>query len=269
MMSVLELCEAKKYTAMLHNNLKSSLSRLMVELLNLIACIPKDEHGIDPQGRDILASTGVLWAECDKMVTLASDGLVSFAVHKAEEYHSLLKDAIAELEDWDPGEDDSESDTDSILSSKQKPMPSVTSGATTIDASLGELTVSSMTELRRRSLNTLRTIRVIYPALQKRRISTFPNITSATRPESLPLTIDIESLDSTIASTQAFTEAADEIAGALYEGDEAEVSRRLTSLHEEAELCASIVKRNWGGNEDEFSRWVVKWLARLKEVAAG
>ena len=240
----------------------------MVELLNLLACIPKDEYGLDPQGRDTLASTGVLWAECDKMVTLASDGLVSLAVQKAEEYHSLLKDAISELEDWDPEEDDSESDTDSLFSSKQKPMLDHATADTAIDSPPADVATSSIAELRKRSLNTLRTIRVLYPAIGKRRLSIFPNITSTTSPDSLPPAITVKTLDFTISSTQTFTEAADEIAGALYEGDEAEVYRRLTSVLKEAEICASRVRRDWKGNDDEFSEWVVKWLARLKEVAA-
>jgi len=266
MMSALELCPAEIYTNLLHSHIQSSLSKIMTELLNLIASTPRNEHGIDPQSRDTLASTGVLWAECDKLVTLASHGLVSLATQRVEEYHSLLKDAIEELEDWDPDEEDSESEPDSAFPTKQMQAPIATPDAPSIAPSLQALSIVPIAELRKRSLSILRTIRVLFPALQKRRVSTFPNVTSTTNSKSLPASTLVQGLDSIISSTQAFSEIADEVAGALYEGDQVQVSGRLKSLREEAEACASRAKVDWKGVEDEFSRWLEKWVIRLKEL---
>lgn len=238
----------------------------MAELLNLMVLIPQDERGIEPQSRDTLASTGVLWAECDKMVTLASDGIVSLSVQKAEDYHSLLKDAIEELEQWDPEEEDDESDTDSLSSHKQKTKKDTPSGGADLATSLEALSVTDLVKLQKRSLSTLRTVRLMYPALKKRRIARFPNITSATTLGHLPRPADIDKLDYMISSTQSFTEAADEIAGALYDGDEAQVSARLDGCVGKAKQCAKTATRNWKGEEDEFTGWVDKWLARLEQV---
>lgn len=236
----------------------------MMELLSLIASIPSDEHGIETStGRNTLASTGVLWAECDKMVELASKGLISLASQRTEDYHGLLKDAIQELEEWDPNED-TDSDTDSASSNKQKPTSTPT--ADNPASELGELYISSIGTLRKRILLTLRTVRVIYPALKKRRISTFPNITSASTLKSLPMSTHIDTLDSLIDQAKGFTDAADEIAGALYEGDVEQVERRLRALRESAEGCAKGVKKGWKGEEDEFTGWAQKWTARLEEV---
>lgn len=267
MMSALQLCPAETFTSLLHLHIKTSLSRIMTELLNLLASIPQDERGIEPQSRDTLASTGVLWAECDKMVTLAFDGLVALAVQKAADYHSLLKDAIAELEEWDPEEEDSDSDTDSILSTKQKTARTSAIDTTPLASSFENLSVAPIIELRKRSLAILCIARVLYPALQKRRISTFPNITSSSPLETLPSSPNIQRLDSMILCTQQFTEDADEIAGALYESDEEQVLRRLGELREGATQCATRAKRNWKGEEDEFAGWVDKWITRLREVA--
>ena len=272
MMSAMELCPAESYTQLLHNHMKSSLSTIMVELLNLLASIPQDEHGVDPQNRGTLASTGVLWAECDQIVKIASDGLVALAMQKAEQYHDLLKDAIAELEDWDPAEINPDSDTESLPSTKQKP---ITNGAVVakevppIDRDVDDGSVSSMVELRKCCLTTLRTVRLLYPALKKRRISTFPNIISTTGFESLPPATTMEDLDSMMFSARSFTEMGDEIAGALYEGDEMQVSMRLKSLQDKATACAIRAKKNWKGEEDEFSGWVDKWVTRLEEVEEG
>ena len=264
LISALEICPPSKYTRLLHQHIRSTLLKIMMELLSLIASIPSDEHGIETStGRNTLASTGVLWAECDKMVDLASKGLTFLASQRTEDYHGLLKDAIQELEEWDPDED-TDSDTDSLSSKKQK--PAFTPTADNLASEVGGLYISSIGTLRKRSLLTLRTVRVIYPALKKRRISTFPNITSASTLESLPTPTQIDALDSLIDQAKGFTDAADEIAGALYEGDVEQVERRLRALRESAEGCALGVKKGWKGEEDEFTGWAEKWTARLEEV---
>lgn len=267
MMSALQICRPEKYTSLLQNYIKSTLSRIMMELLNLLASIPQNERGIEPQNRDTLASTGVLWAECNNLVNLASEGVVSLAVQKAAEYHGLLKDAIAELDEWDPEEDsDSDTDTNSLPSSEQKAATKQSSDASTLASSLDDLSLSPMTELRKRSLAKLRTVRVLYPAIQKRRISIFPNITSSTVLDKLPASANIDCMDSTLASLSYFTEAADEIAGSLYDGDEEQVCAKLSSLEARALECAKLVSINWKADDDEFTEWVQKWSERLQEV---
>lgn len=265
LMSALELSPAENYTTLLHQHIKSSLTRIMNELLGLLGTIPQDERGVDkPRGKDTLASTGVLWEECDKMTSLASNGLVALAVERVEEYHSLLKDAIAELEDWDPDED-TESDSDSLNSRKEN-MASTLPANVSLDSSLEKVSLSPFAALRKQSLATLRIIRLLYPALVKRRIKTFPNINSVIRFDVLPTVLRIQCLDKLVQCTKEFTEEADEIAGALYAGDEAEVVRRLTALRLMAEECVMAVSRSWAGVEDEFTAWAGKWRARLEEV---
>ncbi|KAK3171983.1 hypothetical protein OEA41_004067 [Lepraria neglecta] len=266
LISALELCPAAQYSRLLHQHIRSSLLRIMMELLNLIESIPQDEHGIEKTGRGTLASTGVLWQECDKMVDLASTGLVKLANQKVEESHGLLKDAIEELEAWDPDEEDIDSDTDSVSSSNQNPTPVPSHDESILASTLGNLSLSPAAALRKRTLVTLRTVRVLYPALKKRRISTFPNISSNSTLDALPTPPKIRALDSLADHTLSFTESADEVAGALYEGDEEQVERRLETLREAAEGCVMAVKRGWKDEEDEFTGWAEKWVARLKEV---
>ncbi|KAL2054938.1 hypothetical protein ABVK25_004760 [Lepraria finkii] len=266
LVSALELCPAAQYSRLLHQHIRSSLLRIMMELLNLIESIPQDGHGIEEMGRGILASTGVLWQECDKMVDLASTGLVKMANQKVEESHGLLKDAVEELEAWDPDEEDMDSDTDSVSSSKQNLTPVPAHDDSTLASTFEHLSLSPAAALRKRTLVTLRTVRVLYPALKKRRISTFPNISSSSTLDALPTPSQIRALDSLADHTQSFTESADEVAGALYEGDEEKVKRRLETLRGAAEGCAMAVKRGWKDEEDDFTGWAEKWVARLKEV---
>lgn len=204
---------------------------------------------------------------CDKMVALDSGGVTKIAAQRVEAYHGLLKDAIAELVEWDSDED-SNSDTDSLLSNKRN-----TSSPRPIDApveqSVQGLSLSSIAALRKQTLGTLRIIRVLYPALVKRRILTFPDINSTAKVETLPSSVQIRSLDKLVDHTQLFTEETDEIAGALYAGDEEEVDDRLTELAEGSRTCVEGVRLSWSGNKDEFTTWAEKWMMRLDEVRRG
>lgn len=268
LMSALELCLADKYTNLMHQYIKGSLSRIIMEFLSLLSSIPQNEHGVEKRvGRDTLASTGVLWAECDKMVALGSAGVTKAAAERIEEYHGLLKDAIAELEEWDPDED-SESDTDSLPSNTGN-SSSPRSVVAPLERSPQDLSLSSIAALRKQTLGTLRIIRVLYPALVKRRILTFPNINNTATAENLPSSIQIQCLDRLVDYTQQFTEETDEIAGALYAGDEAEVDDRLTKLAEASKTCVQAVRLSWSGNKDEFTTWAEKWMMRLDEVRRG
>ena len=237
-----------------------------MEILSLLGSIPQDERGIEKTtGRDTLASTGVLWAECDKMVALGSKGLRKSAAERVEEYHGLLKDAIAELEEWDPDED-SESDTDSLVSSTGHMSSATRPVDGSLEQSLEGLSISSIAALRKRALATLRIIRMLYPALIKRRILTFPNIDSTSTAEGLPTSSHILSMDVLIDHTKQFTEETDEVAGALYAGDEDAVQYRLARLAEMSKICVEGVRSGWGGKEDEFTPWAEKWMSRLEEV---
>ena len=268
-MSAFELCPAEKYTSLLRQHIQIAISRILAEFLGLLASIPQDEHGIEKTGRNTLASTGVLWEECDKMIALGSNGLVHLAAERVEGYHGLLKDAIAELENWDPDDDDDlESDTDSLKSDGGNSSP-VRPGETSLEQSLHDLSLSPIAALRKRSLATLRIIRVLYPALVKRRILTFSNISSITTTENLPLSSHTRSFDKLVDHTKHFTEETDEVAGALYVGDEEEVDRTLCNLAEMAKTCVEEVRIGWDGTEDEFTEWAKKWTARLEEVGRG
>lgn len=268
LLSAFELSPSSQYTRLLHQHIQSSLSKIMMGLLSLVTLIPQNEHGIENVRQDVLASTGVLWADCDKMVLLASTGLVELVRQKVEEWHCLLKDAIEELEEWDPEEEmDSDTDSDSSAIPKSKSTP--VSNQRPLASSLEDLSLSPILTLRKRTLAILRTVRVLYPALQKRRVSTFPNIDKQKTPENLPTSSQINGLDSLVFCTQQWTEAADEIAGSLYESDEQQVEKRLSALCEATDGCVKNHKQDWNGKEDEFTSWADKWAARLEEVRVG
>ena len=274
LMSTLELCTPEQWTCFLQQNLRASLSYIMGQYLDLVASIPTDEHGIDAAaGRGVLANTGVLWESCDKLVELASKGLVSLAVQKADAYHALIRDATAELEEWDPSElndndedEDSDSDGDSLQEQVEKthikndgPTPSLSSSATA--------NVAAIAQLQTLTLSHLRLIRLLYPALRKRRLLTFPPLTSTTTiPTTSPSLPQLKRLGALMNHLKQFSEEADEVAGALYEGQERDVRTRLGQLKDMGIRCVEAAKLDWADIEDQFSEWGDKWVGRLKEM---
>lgn len=246
----------------------------MSQYLDLVASIPTNEHGVDTAaGRGVLASTGVLWESCDKLIDLASTGLVSLAVKKADAYHALIKDAIAELEEWDLNELDSDSDSDSDIEPLQEQLQNTHIKA---DGNISNLTPAkdttsppptSIPYLLTQTLSHLRLLRLLYPALRKRRLLTFPPLTSTT-PISFTSSSppQLQRLDTIMNHLKRFSEEADEVAGALYEGKEEDVRKGLNGLREMGVNCVEGARFDWEDGEDEFSEWGVKWVRRMGEM---
>lgn len=212
--------------------------------------------------RDTLAATGQLWETCDEIAKVASSGLITLATEKLDAYHSLFKDAIAELEEWDPNEEDTDTDSNPDSEHPNNPSPSTTQP-------------SQIPHLLTLTLRLLRHIRLLYPALRKRRIRPFSPLpfslpldssTSPVSPPPPPSPPQIESLDKLLTSIGAFSSEADEIAAALYARDENEVLRRLLSLRGQAYTCVKDTMNNWNGAKDEFSTWAQKWLELIGAI---
>ncbi|ERF69588.1 hypothetical protein EPUS_01918 [Endocarpon pusillum Z07020] len=73
---------------------------------------------------DVTAATGKIWDDCDELKKLADDGIAGFVVKKAEQYLDLIKDAVKEIEEWDPEEDEDE-DEHGFFNDEQDTPPSL------------------------------------------------------------------------------------------------------------------------------------------------
>jgi hypothetical protein len=269
-MSALELCQPKQYTSFLRELLKGQVARILREMRLLLESIPtEDADAGEKEGRSTLANAGVLWEVCDALVSLANDGMVQLAAQKAESYHALLKDAIAELEKWDPDEEDDDdvfedsvsSESDAEQSEEAASPPTATLNAMTLTP---PATPTPIRRLQTETLSTLRLIRLLYPALTKRRIRTFPPMSSSITPPTLPSNAQVAAFDALLNRLQDFSEAADALAGSLYGHDEDGVERDLEALKCMAISCVEEARQNWSGTEDEFSTWGEKWKERME-----
>lgn len=254
-------------------------------MTTLLGTIPTNEaalagstgSGKEEGGRDTLPSTGVIWEVCDAMTSLASDGLAELAAKKADAYHALIKDAIAELEEWIPdGEEDDPFGIESSNGSEEdENVTDEDASLTPPTTALNTLTLTPPTtptpirQMYEQALVILRLIRLLYPALRKRRIQNFPPITSSTPQDQLPTPWEIQTFDNLMKFLRTFSEAADELAGALYNQDEEAASGGLVAIKMNACECLGGVNLSWHRKEDEFTAWVKKWKERLNEQSPG
>ena len=80
---------------------------------------PKADPTIQQQN-EVTAATGKIWEDCDQLRKLADDGIAGFVVKKAEQHLELIKDAVKELEEWDPEDDE---DEDGFSDDQNAPAP--------------------------------------------------------------------------------------------------------------------------------------------------
>jgi Grap2 and cyclin-D-interacting len=100
-------------------SLTKATFRDLKDLAHLVATRSQDENlnveATSPRKSAVTERTGKIWEDCDELKKLADDGIAGFVVKKAEQYLELIKDAVKEIEEWDPEADDSDDDDDAFF----------------------------------------------------------------------------------------------------------------------------------------------------------
>ncbi|OCT51176.1 hypothetical protein CLCR_08762 [Cladophialophora carrionii] len=90
-------------------NLVAATLRDMKTLLELLEVRSRDSNLTvslqDSAKKPFTEATGKIWDDCDKLMPLASEGVHGFVTRRAKEWLDLMKDAVKELEEWDPEDD--------------------------------------------------------------------------------------------------------------------------------------------------------------------
>ena len=311
--SAVELLRPEVYSNCLTRYVKGRVDRVWEQLAELVREIPRDERSLRElrrrgkhdagavvgqgvgthaaSGKGTLASTGVLWNECAKLAALSSggdasnegtgkDGVKAVWRETVRSNMALLEDAIGEIEEWDPDEnddyDDSEADDEEgDAPSGKEGKKAITKTPTTsedeaggLDAKMEQLKINPMLTLKKRVIQHLKLARMLCEALSKRRISTFPPLSNQAKGEDESRTsrTQIKQLDQTIDNTKSFYDEADELAGELYAEDADSVEKRLKAFRTKAMNCVELNRLNWQGEEDIFTTWSDKWRDRLNEI---
>lgn len=211
----------------------------------------KDTGPSESEKKDVLSATGVLWDACDALLKVCDDGVVGLVVKKATQLRATLLDAIEELKEW--GEDVEDEDDKADFSDDEDDMFAASNKLGKDDKELKELLDTSVKKLKM--------VGMLYQALIKRRLKTFPASTaggtsgSATGPG--------PKLDELIAALKTIPDTVDDLASAFYDLDEDEAKETLDKACSEAKGAATIVKHSWAGTDDEFTAWSEKWIIAL------
>ncbi len=80
--------------------------KTLLELLEAQSRVGNSSTPLSEPGKKAFTeATGRIWDDCDKLTPLASEGVPGFVVRKAKQWLDLMKDAVKELEEWDPEDD--------------------------------------------------------------------------------------------------------------------------------------------------------------------
>ncbi|KAL9625892.1 MAG: hypothetical protein Q9204_007758 [Flavoplaca sp. TL-2023a] len=316
LMTVYEVCSPDTYGKVMQTEVRNQLRDLVSAMRHLgdqTASMPDFANMNAPEGpegskdligrrEEILQVTGQVWSVCDRILAIASFGIVGLAMNNAKQWEALIKDAIEELEEWDPdADDDFDMDLDSEHEEKSSgekvsgsavkdeqqhqvnDAPTVRikhqSNGTVLDEDNTTLSSTSqppstdpppMTNIhstKAKVLKLLKLIKMLFPALRKRRISTFPPFTRLDTTSSLPPVHQIKQFSDVLAFCEDFSTATDDLAGALYDQAADAVQAKMELTIAMACRCVDRVKKGWNEEEDEFTAWSGKWIARARDVA--
>ncbi|KAJ4993110.1 hypothetical protein SVAN01_01462 [Stagonosporopsis vannaccii] len=254
----------------------------------------------EPERKDVLAKTGVLWDVCDAVVRVCEGGVVGVVVKKAQQLRAVLLDAVEEMKEW--GEDVAGSDEEEEEGDGDAEGSDGGFGDEDDFFAAGNKIGKGDVELKAlldRSVKKLKMVGIMYQAVGKRRLSTFPAATSKaarTAPPAKPpadgaSTIEATSksnadatsaskpptkgaratssetpaqrLDALMAHLTTLPSLADDLASNFYDLDHEEAAVELEKLCNEAKSTVAIVERDWTGNEDEFTVWAGRWREAL------
>jgi len=229
-----------------------------------------------PEKNLITTATGRVWDACDTLIELARSGVVGFVVRRVEEWRDLVRDAIGELEEWDP--DDKNEDFDDLLGDGAKyTLESADEGnEKEEDSDAGDDdNTAALHEYKKSILRVLKPIAQIYPAIITNRLKNGGLMPSSSSRILHPS--HILKLESLVSNLQSIPGHVDEAAGSLYESN---IEMSIWYVRK-AKVCAAeameLLARPWEVDEvdgeradalaeDKFTAWSRTWLKVMEEV---
>ncbi|PVI06051.1 hypothetical protein DM02DRAFT_715248 [Periconia macrospinosa] len=225
----------------------------------------KDEGPTEAERQSVLATTGVVWEACDQLLKFCDNGIVGLVVKKAEEWRSVLLDAVEELKEW--GEDVDEDDEDGFEGSDDEFAGDDDIFGAANKLGKGDVKLKALLDT---SVKKLKMVGMLYQALIKRRLKTFPSSAQPSSSAGEKSTEDKETqqdpmvkLEKLMVHLRAIPEGVDDLASAFYDLDENEANAMFEKCCSEAKKAVALVRQSWTGTDDEFTTWSGKWTDAL------
>ncbi|KAL6231163.1 hypothetical protein BDW75DRAFT_50205 [Aspergillus navahoensis] len=237
---------------------------LLVKEVQVIAEGKANKKSLEQGEKDaVTAVAGRVWDACDVLVDVVAKGIVGFVVRRAEEYRDLVRDALVEIEEWDPDEEGDEF-FDDLLGDGDTDEAGANGEDEETD---GEDSSAVLHAQKKNALRILKPIAQIYPALIANRLKKVP----------VPLAPSkIGILESVLKSLQQIPDHIDEVAGALYEADLDKYTRQLRETKDSASKAIELVILPWDLEQtandqenagDKFTAWSKTWTRVIEEVS--
>jgi hypothetical protein len=232
----------------------------------------KDKGPSEAEKKDVLERTGVIWDVCDELLRLCNGGVVELVLKKAQQLRAVLLDAVEELKEWgddvadEEDEDKAEGsvdedgfgDEDDFFGAQNK-----------IGKDDKELKL-----LLDRSVKKLKMVGIMYQAVGKRRLKTFPAVAPNTNPATASTGTSAangdnaaespaQKLDRLMHILKTIPDTVDDLASTFYELEQEEAEAELKKVCDEAKSAVELVKKSWVSTDDEFTAWSEKWIEAL------
>ena len=264
MMSAVEICQPDLYGRLLRREVRLKVQKAFKEFRSLLLesheLLHSSRSTNSAHGKDILASTGVLFESCDSLISLKESGPVELIVQKAREHRALLEDAIAELKEWGEGEDENEDEDNEDGNESDSSLQKLLDGSGGLPKDNPELRESLDTSMKK-----LKLMSTLYQALIKRRFKIIDASSWGIRQSiSGPSPVIACRVDIVMDLLQNIPGKVDELASAFYDLDNDEVMKLLSAICALGVNIIDLTSLNWDGKEDEFTTWSSKWLQAIK-----
>ncbi|KAK2739270.1 hypothetical protein FQN57_006605 [Myotisia sp. PD_48] len=272
------LTQPNKYTQAYHAEVRAVVRSALRELITLIGDVKQiaqredGAKGLKEEEKSVITiATGRVWKVCDQLVKLSVDGIIGVLIQKAKEYLDLVRDAIQELEEWDPEEDDF-NDGGWDDDEPEKPDEEIDEEEDDDDEAEKKL-ISNLSDQKNDLLNLLTRISKFYTSLIDNRLKPLAN--SDLHCET------ISRLDTLIGHLRNIPDFTDEAAGSLYEHNVDTTAQYIGKIRESGVGAIQTVKLPWKINDSEdaepdsetqkklrekFSQWADIWLNVLREL---
>lgn len=218
--------------------------------------LPKSEKDTVTQ------ATGRVWDACDAVVEVATKGVVGFVMRRVEQWRDLVRDAVEEIEEWDPEEDDDDF-FDGIEDGEKD------DDDQDGDEDSDKEDTAALQEQKKATLRFLKPIAQVYPAIASNRLKNAGETPLAS-------TAGVSRLESLMTHLQSIPDQLDEAAGALYEDNVSKSAEFLKQIQKSASQAVESVRLPWGAaddadgkepSEDRFTVWSKTWFKVVDEVA--
>ncbi|KAJ5503223.1 hypothetical protein N7463_006097 [Penicillium fimorum] len=264
-----------QYTKAFHSEVLALVKTTLTELAALIREVKRVGEKKDQEKKDtgkesdvtksekdaVMLATGRVWDACDATTDVASKGVVGFVMRRVEQWRDLVRDAVEEIEDWDPEEED-DGFLDDVLGDEEKD-----GSDDEDDDEDDEEETAALQEHKKSTLRFLKPIAQVYPAVINNRLKNAGNAPLAS-------SSGVKKLESLMLNLQAIPDDVDEAAGALYEANFETCAEYLRKTRKCATQAVELVASPWDAAEakddapaDKFATWSKTWLKVIDEVS--